>query len=240
MNDLRALVFDVFGTVVDWRGSIIAEGERLNAKKRLAVDWAQFADEWRGRYGPSMARVASGELPWTNLDQLHRMSLDELLPAFGLTSLTEAEIDDLNRVWHRLKPWPDSVEGLTRLRERFTIGTLSNGNVALLVDMAKGAGLPWDVIFSAELVRAYKPAPAVYRSAPELLGLEPRQVMLVAAHPLDLRAAETQGLRTAYVPRPLELGPGAASSPATETGFDVVAPDFIALADQLAPARLAQ
>jgi 2-haloacid dehalogenase len=232
-GDVRALVFDVFGTVVDWRGSIIAEGERLNREKGLAVDWARFADEWRGRYAPSMARVRRGELPWTNLDGLHRLSLDALLPAFGITGLSEPEIEHLNRVWHRLRPWPDSIAGLTRLRERFILGTLSNGNVALLVDMARGAGLPWDVILSAELVRAYKPDAVVYRSAADLLGLRPGQVMLVAAHQNDLHAAQTVGLRAAFVPRPLEFGPDNPPDPTVDPSFDVVATDFLDLASQL-------
>lgn len=232
-GDIRALVFDVFGTVVDWRGSIIAEGEQLNREHGLAVDWARFADEWRGRYGPSMAKVRNGELPWTNLDGLHRMSLDALLPAYGVTGLSEPEIDRLNRVWHRLRPWPDTVAGLTRLRERFILGTLSNGNVALLVNMAKGAGLPWDVVLSAELVRAYKPDPATYRSAVDFLGLHTDQVMLVAAHQNDLRSAQAVGLRAAFVPRPLEFGPDNPPDPTSDPSFDFVAPDFLDLARQL-------
>ena len=231
---VRALVFDVFGTVVDWRGSIIAEGERLNRERNLAVDWARLADAWRGQYRPSMARVARGEVPWANLDALHRRSLDELRPAFGLAGLDEAATDDLNRVWHRLRPWPDSVAGMARLRARHILGTLSNGNVALLVNMAKGAGLPWDVIFSAELVRAYKPDPIVYRSAADLLGLRPEQVMLVAAHQQDLRAAGAVGLRTAFVTRPLEFGPDNPPDLTPDPAFDLVATDFLDLARQLA------
>src|SRR5437588_8586347 len=172
---IRALTFDVFGTVVDWRGSLIAEGERLNRAKGLAVDWAAFADAWRGQYGPSMDRVRRGELPWTGLDALHRMALDRLLVDFGIDGLTEAEKADLNRVWHRLDPWPDSVAGLARLRERFVVATLSNGSVALLVDIAKRAGLTWDCILSAELARAYKPDPLVYRTAAALLDCAPAE-----------------------------------------------------------------
>ncbi len=233
VSAIRALVFDVFGTVVDWRGSIIAEGARLNAAHGLAVDWARFADAWRGQYAPSMALVMRGELPWTNLDALHRRSLDELRPTFGLIGLDEVALTDLNRVWHRLRPWPDSVAGLTRLRERFTLGTLSNGNVALLVDMAKNAGLPWDVILSAELVRAYKPDPRVYRAAHELLGLQPAQVMLVAAHQNDLRAAQAVGLRAAFIPRPHEFGPDNPPNPTPDPTFDIVAADFLELAERL-------
>lgn len=233
MNDIRALVFDIFGTVVDWRSTVIVEGERLNAEKGLTVDWGRFADEWRGTYAPSMARVRDGELPWTNLDALHRMALDDLLPAHGVTGLSETEIDHLNRVWHRLKPWPDSVEGLTRLKTRFTIGTLSNGNVALLTNMAKSAGLPWDVILSAELVRAYKPDAACYRSAADFLGLQVDQVMLVAGHKSDLWAAQKVGLRTAFVSRPLEFGPTYAANAAGGPAFDYEATDFLDLASQL-------
>ena len=179
-----------------------------------------------------MNRVRRGEIPWTNLDALHRASLEELLREFGVEGLTEDERDHLNRVWHRLEPWPDAVEGLTRLKERHVIGPLSNGNVALLVNMAKRAGLPWDLILSSELVRHYKPDPETYLSAPQLLSLRPDQVMMVAAHPDDLRAAQTNGLKTAYVPRPLEFGPGGSADP-PDSSFDLVADDFIELAEKL-------
>jgi len=234
MNALpvSALIFDVFGTVVDWRGSVIREGEELGRKKNLDVDWAAFADEWRGRYAPSMDRVRRGELPWTNLDALHRASLKELLEEFGIEGLTEEEIDHLNKVWHRLDPWPDSVAGLARLKERYVISTFSNGNVALLTDMAKRAGLPWDLILSAELVRHYKPDPETYLMAPNFLDLRPDEVMLVAAHPSDLRAAQTHGLRAGYVPRPLEWGPGGEAEPA-DPSFDLVVDDLVELAEKL-------
>ena len=229
---VRALIFDVFGTVVDWRGSVIREGEELGRKKNLDVDWAAFADEWRGRYAPSMDRVRRGELPWTNLDALHRASLEELLEEFGIEGLSEEEIDHLNKVWHRLDPWPDAVAGLTRLKERYIISTFSNGNVALLTDMAKRAGLPWDLILSAELVRHYKPDPETYLMAPNLLALHPEEVMLVAAHSSDLRAAQSHGLRAAYVLRPLEWGPGGEAEPVDPT-FDLVVDDLIELAEKL-------
>jgi 2-haloacid dehalogenase len=231
-DDLRALIFDVFGTVVDWRSSVIREGEELGRKKNLDVDWAAFADTWRSRYAPSMNRVRRGEIAWTNLDALHRTSLEVLLREFGVEGLTEDERVHLNRVWHRLEPWPDAVEGLTRLKERHVIAPLSNGNVALLVNMAKRAGLPWDLILSSELVRHYKPDPETYLSAPELLSLRPDQVMMVAAHPDDLRAAQKNGLKTAYVPRPLEFGPGRSADP-PDSSFDLVADDFIELAEKL-------
>jgi 2-haloacid dehalogenase len=229
---VKALIFDVFGTVVDWRGSVIREGEELGRKKNLDVDWAAFADEWRGRYAPSMERVRRGELPWTNLDALHRASLDELLEEFRIEGLSEEEIDHLNKVWHRLDPWPDSVAGLARLKERYVISTFSNGNVALLTDMAKRAGLPWDLILSAELVRHYKPDPETYLMAPNLLDLRPDEVMLVAAHPSDLRAAQYHGLRAAYVLRPLEWGPEVKAEPA-DPAFDLVVDDLAELAEKL-------
>lgn len=230
---VQALVFDVFGTVVDWRQSIIREGEKLNREKGLSVDWGQFGDAWRGQYRPSMDRVARGDLPWTNLDGLHRMALDPLLQEFGVTTLSDAEKDHLTKVWHRLNPWPDSVPGLTRLRTRFILGTLSNGNVALLTNMAKHAGLPWDCILSAELAHAYKPDPKVYRMAAELLGLQTNEVMLVAAHQSDLRAAQAVGLQAAFVPRPHEFGPNRKPDPTPDPAFNYVAADFLDLATQL-------
>jgi 2-haloacid dehalogenase len=233
---IKALIFDVFGTVVDWRGSVIREGEELGRKKNLDVDWAAFADEWRSRYAPSMDRVRCGELPWNNLDALHRASLEELLEEFGIEALTEEEREHLNKVWHRLEPWPDSVAGLTRLKERYIIATFSNGNIALLTNMAKGAGLPWDLILSAELVRHYKPDPETYLMAPNFLDMRPEEVMLVAAHPDDLRAAQSHGLRAAYVLRLLEWGPqGEAEEP--DPSFDLVVEDFIELAERLNSGR---
>ena len=232
-DDLRTLIFDVFGTVVDWRSSVIREGEDLGRKKDLDVDWTAFADAWRSRYAPSMNRVRRNEISWTNLDTLHRDSLEELLREFGVEGLIEEEKDHLNEVWHRLDPWPDAVEGLTRLKSRYIIAPLSNGNVALLVNLAKRAGLPWDLILSAELVRHYKPDPETYLMAPELLALRPDQVMMVAAHPDDLRAAQKCGLKTTYVPRPLEFGPGKETDP-PDPSFDLVASDFIELDRKLA------
>ncbi len=228
-SHVRALAFDVFGTVVDWRGSLIRELTALN----LDLDPAGFADAWRGGYGPAMRRVASGDLPWTNIDTLHRLILDELLQRFAVTGLSEPAIDNLNRAWHRLTPWPDAVPGLTRLREHNVLATLSNGNVALLTNMAKNAGLPWDCILSAELVQRYKPDPAVYLMAAGYLGFTPAQVMMVAAHPADLRTAAAAGLATAFVGRPEEHGPGGPVESGEE--FDLHATDFNDLAEQLAP-----
>ena len=233
MSEIKALTFDVFGTVVDYRGTIIREGKLLNQQKGWQVDWGSVADAWRGRYRPFMDRVMRGELPWMKLDALHRLALEEVLQEFHIVNLTEDEKVQLNLVWHRLRPWHDSVEGLTRLRTRFTLATLSNGNVSLLADMAKHSGLPWDCIFSAELVRAYKPDPRTYQMAVELLSLQPREVMMVAAHQYDLRAAQALGLRAAFVPRPLEFGRQRIPDLTADAEFDIVASDLIDLAEQL-------
>lgn len=229
---IKALVFDVFGTVVDWRGSALRELARFGRARQIERDWAAFADDWRGGYAPAMKRVVDGEVPWQTIDVLHRRILDSLLAKYAIAGLGEAEIDHLNRLWHRLDPWPDAVSGLWRLKQRYIIGTLSNGNMALLVDLTRHAALPWDVVFSAELAHSYKPHPSVYRLPVTLLAMEPQEVMLVAAHGNDLTAAASCGLRTAHVSRPLEHGPGRASQ--VETGsFDFRAGDFNHLADQL-------
>jgi 2-haloacid dehalogenase len=230
---LRALVFDVFGTVVDWRSSIVREGRMLSAAKGLQVDWGAFADAWRAGYEPAMDRTRGAGQAWADIDTLHRQILDSLVGRFGLQSLSADELGQLNRVWHRLMPWPDAVGGLNRLRCRFPIGTLSNGNVSLLVDMARNAGLPWDCVLSGELIQKYKPDPAVYLMAARLLGIAPQELMLVAAHTSDLQAARACGLRTAYVHRALEFGPDAPPRPARPAGFDFVAADFLDLAHQL-------
>ena len=230
---VKALAFDVFGTVVDYRTTIVAEGERLGRARGIKIDWAAFADAWRGRYRPSMDRVMRGELPWTNLDALHRSALDELLADFGIRGLSEREKNHLNGVWHRLRPWGDSIPGLLRLKSRFVLATLSNGNVRLLVDMAKDAGLPWDLVFSAELARAYKPDPRAYQMLQELLMLGSNEIMMVAAHQGDLRAAQELSFRTAFVMRPLEYGPQAVPDLTADPSFDVIATDFVDLARQL-------
>src|SRR5687767_13683383 len=231
--DIKALAFDVFGTVVDWRSSVIAEGEQLGKTKGLQIDWAAFADAWRSIYRPYMDLVGNGQLPWTKLDDLHRQMLEATLTKFGIANLTNDEKEHFNRVWHRLTPWPYSVPGLQRLKSRFVVSTLSNGNIALLTNMAKHAGLPWDCILSAENVRHYKPDPAVYLLVSQLFDLQPEQVMMVAAHEHDLQSAQKHGLRTAYVHRPMERGPGKAlTKPPTER-YDIVANDFLDLAAQL-------
>ena len=232
-GDVRALTFDVFGTVVDWRGSIARLGATFGAKYGVSTDWAAFADAWRARYQPSLETVRSGAREWTNLDALHRESLDAIAPEFGLSQLPSSALDDLNLVWHRLDPWPDAVAGLARLRSRFTITTLSNGNVALLVNMAKRVGLGWDCILGAEVVRAYKPLPAAYLGSVRLLGLEPEQCLMVAAHNADLVAAASCGLRTAFVVRPTEHGSDQTSDIVADTSVDVAVSDFHELADVL-------
>jgi 2-haloacid dehalogenase len=230
---IEALTFDVFGTVVDWRTSIAEESRSLGEARGIQADWVGFADAWRGGYTPAMDRVRSGELPWTNIDGLHRMILNGLLDEFGITGLGEEVLEDFNRAWHRLDPWPDAVAGLDRLKTGFVIAPLSNGNVALLTNMAKRAGLRWDCVLSAELSGQYKPDPEVYSRAAQLLGLRTDQVMMVAAHPFDLRAAQAVGMRAAYVSRPLEFGPGIHLEEPAQDEFDIYATDFGDLATQL-------
>ena len=228
-SDVQVLAFDIFGTVVDWHGSIVAEMQALYPQ----VDGDAFARAWRAGYQPAMARVMRGEQGWTLIDALHRQILDDILPRFDLAHLDEAERTHLNRVWHRLAPWPDSVEGLTRLKRRYTITPLSNGNIGLLTNMAKRAGLPWDCVLSAEVFRAYKPDPATYLGVARVFDLAPEQVMLVAAHHDDLAGARACGLRTAYIERPLEFGPAHPKDVSPQPGNDLHAPSLTALAGQL-------
>ena len=232
-NSVKALTFDVFGTVVDWYGSIILEGQLLAANKGYDVDWEKFAVSWRAGYGPAMNKVRNGEMPWTKIDDLHRMILDDLVEEYNLTGMSEAELVHFNEAWHRLSPWPDTVSGLNKLKSKYVITTLSNGNVSLLTHMAKNGGLPWDAVLSAELSGHYKPDPEAYLKAADLLSLKPEQVMMVAAHPGDLRAAARTGLKTAYVIRPLERGPGRPVNRNPDGEFDYTAEDFNDLARQL-------
>lgn len=233
--DVDTLIFDVFGTVVDWRSGVIRDGERLNKAKGMDVDWAAFADAWREEYQPSLARVRQGETPWRNLDALHWESLEQLLERFGVDDLSDEDIEHLNHVWHRLDPWPDTIPGLNRLRTDYLIAPLSNGHIRLLTNMAKRAGIPWDLILSAELSGHYKPDEEAYLTAVDLLDLQPAEVMMVAAHERDLEASREVGLRTAYIHRPLEWGPERADDterPA-QSAYDVVAEDIVDLAEQL-------
>jgi 2-haloacid dehalogenase len=234
MNELpKVLAFDIFGTVVDWHGSIAREVDAM----KLGVGGDEFALAWRAGYKPAMQRVMSGELGWTLIDDLHRMILDDILAKFGVRHLDEAQKKHLNKVWHRLDPWPDAVGGLTRLKSKFTICTLSNGNIGLLADMAKRAGLPWDCILSAEVFRAYKPDPATYLGVARVFDVAPGEVMLVAAHHDDLAGARRCGLRTAYVERPLEFGAGQAKDVSRQPDNELHATDLMALADLLGCAQ---
>lgn len=225
---LKVLAFDVFGTVVDWHGSIVNEVSALG----LNVNAADFARSWRAGYKPAMARVMSGELGWTRIDDLHRMTLDASLKEFGVQLDTETA-DQLNLVWHRLNPWPDVVEGLHKLRQSHTICTLSNGNLSLLADMAKAAELPWDLILSAEVFKAYKPHPDTYLGVAGVFDVQPEQIMLVAAHFDDLQAASECGLQTAYIERPAEFGGDALKDVSAQPFTDYHARDFLHLAEQL-------
>jgi len=230
----KALLFDTFGTVVDWRGSIVEEGRAWGKVKGINLDWAGFADRWRAGYQPAMDKVRKGQLPWTKLDVLHRLILEEILMEFRMMpALSEEEKDHWNRVWHRLKPWPDSVPALRRLKKKLIIAPLSNGNVGLLTNMAKNAGLPWDAILSAELAKHYKPDREAYLTSVDLLGLKPEEVMMCAAHVGDLNAARSFGLRTGFIHRPNEYGPARQADKASPGQFDVVAKDMLDLAAQL-------
>lgn len=229
MNNIKVLAFDIFGTVVDWHGSIMREVDALD----LGIDSNAFALAWRAGYAPAMQRVMSGELGWTKIDDLHRMILDEVLSEFGIDSLDEAQISNLNLAWHRLDPWPDSVQGLTLLKSRYIICTLSNGNIGLLTNMAKRAGLPWDCILSAEVFKAYKPHPDTYLGVADTFSLPAEQVMMVASHQNDLEAARGCGLKTAFIERPLEFGAHQANDVSPVDENDIHATSIIDLNDQL-------
>lgn len=225
---VKAILFDVFGTVVDWRTSLIDDLSTWGETRCPGADWTGLVDTWRGAYAPSMNDVRAGRLPWTNLDALHRRTLERIGPDFGVTGLTDAELDYVNRGWHRLRPWADSVPGLVALHERYILSPLSNGNVALLVNMARAIGLPWDTVLCAEVFGHYKPDPEVYLGACRLLALEPHEVMLCAAHNSDLAAAQRLGLATAFIPRPTEYGLHQARDFGPEGSWDVVAADLTA------------
>jgi len=231
---IKALTFDVFGTVVDWRGSIARDLGEYFARRtpRIERDWAKFADAWRGKYQPAMQRVRSGGRGFVKLDVLHLENLSEVLGEFDIAGLSESEVDHVNRVWHRLDPWPDSVPGMQRLKRRYALASLSNGNVALMVAMAKRAGIPWDAILGAETARAYKPQPEAYLRAAEMLGLPPAQCLMVAAHNADLAAAAKCGFRTAFIRRPNEI-PGKTHDLVADAGIDLDCADFDVLADRL-------
>ncbi len=230
---VKALVFDVFGTVVDWHGSVAREVRGLAKAKGLRLNGARFAKAWRAGYRPAMDRVRSGEAPFRKIDDIHRTILDEVLAKSKVTALAEEEKAHLNLVWHRLRPWPDSVRGLKRLKSKFIIATLSNGNTGLLVNMAKFGGLPWDCVFSSDTFKHFKPDPEMYLGAADMLSLGPQEVMMVAAHKQDLRAAAQCGLKTAFVKRPHEHGRNSNTDLASEPDFTVNAESFLDLADKL-------
>jgi 2-haloacid dehalogenase len=229
----KAIVFDTFGTVVDWRGSLIADLSKYGTRKGIQADWIGLVDAWRAAYHPSMDRVRRGQQSWTLLDDLHRASLDHLVKEFGIRGLEEADLEHINRGWHRLHAWPDSIPGLLRLKSRFIIGPLSNGNVSLLLNMAKFAGIPWDMIFGSDLFRHFKPDPETYLGVARMLNVAPNQVMLAAAHNGDLAAARANGLLTAFFPRPAEYGPHQKRDTKAEHDWDIVATDIEDLATQL-------
>jgi 2-haloacid dehalogenase len=233
-TSIKALLFDVFGTVVDWRTSIIREGEEFGRANGLSgIDWTAFADEWRALYRPALDKVCRGEKPWQPLDDIHRQSLNQLLEKHGIRNISEAAVDYLNRAWHRLDPWPDALSGLIRMKRKYIIAPCSNGNVSLMVNLAKHSALPWDVILGAELARQYKPTPAVYEVSVALLRLDPSECVLVAAHNYDLEAATKLGLKAAFVTRPDEFGPGGGAELTPSQNWDFVTADFNELADQL-------
>ena len=232
-GEIKALVFDVFGTVVDWRTSIAREAEKCLSSKRYALDWLSFADAWRGKYQPAMQKIRNGSRGFVRLDVLHKENLIEVLNDFDIKGLNDLELDNLNKAWHRLDPWPDSVTGLVRLKKKFIIGTMSNGNVALMVNMAKHGDLPWDVILGAEPAQSYKPEPKTYLTGVDWLNLKPSEVLMCAAHNSDLLAAAAQGLRTAFIARPTEYGPNQKEDFKAEHDFDYVSESMIDLADQL-------
>ena len=233
IHGIRAVLFDVFGTVVDWRSSISQEVVSFAKRCDSVVDGEAFADRWRALYQPAMERVRSGSIAFVPLDQLHRENLDQTLMEFSLTNASEAEIANLNLAWHRLDPWPDVVPGLQKLKRGYQIGTLSNGNIDLIKNMARHAGLPWDAILGAEVARAYKPQPQAYLGSAAALGFEPSQCMLVAAHNNDLEAALQVGFKTAFVARPFEHGSDQETDLFAEEEYDIVAQDFMDLAEQL-------
>jgi len=233
VSGVRALTFDVFGTVVDWRSGVAAEARRIGLKAGVSADWEKLADAWRALYIPSMGRVRIGELPWTNFDQLHRMALDQVLHDLDAGGLDAAARDELTLAWERLPPWPDAIPGLTRLAKRYVVSTLSNGNRSQQAALVQYGGLPFQRLLSAEDFRHYKPDPEIYLGAALALGLEPGEVMMVAAHKYDLRAAQSFGLRAAFVERPLEKGQGGAADRLPDPEADVQAADFVNLAEQL-------
>ncbi len=232
LHGIRALVFDVFGTLVDWRSSIARESQAVLGSRGVTIDWHAFADAWRAQYQPAMEEVRTGQIPFSKLDVLHRRNLEVVLKEFGIRDLDEATRAHLNLAWHRLDGWPDVAPGLRRLRERHRLAPCSNGNISLMVDLARRNGWPWDAILGAEIARDYKPKAIVYQSAAAAFDLNPAEVLMVAAHSNDLAAAASAGLRTAHVARPDEKGPGRGER-APSVRVDIAVRDLLHLADQL-------
>ena len=233
LADLKVCIFDVFGTVVDWRGSLIEDLPQMGRKHGLDTDWTSFAVDWRGLYQPQMQRVRKGEIPWTNIDELHKEAFEMLLKKRGLKHPGEKATWEFTRLWHKLRPWPDSVEGIGMMKKKYVVATLSNGNVALLINMAKNGGIPWDHCFSGETFHHYKPDPEAYLGVAKTMYLEPHQVMLVAAHNDDLAAARSFGLKTGFVPRPTEYGPLQKKDFKADVEWDVMGADFGEIASRL-------
>ena len=231
--EIKALLFDVFGTVVDWRGSITQEMQRFGEEHQINQNWHQFALDWRALYQPAMEGVRSGERGYVKLDQLHRENLQQLLVGYGLEALDEGQLDHINRVWHRLQPWADTLPGMYRLKKDYVLASVSNGNVALLVNMAKHSAIPWDMILGSETAQGYKPQEKVYMHSAQMLGLEPAQCLMVAAHNDDLRAARALGFKTAYINRPYEYGEGQVTDLEPEEAWDVVGETMTDIADGL-------
>jgi 2-haloacid dehalogenase len=233
LSEIKALTFDVQGSSTDFWGTIVREGQAINQRKGLDLDWGKFADDWRGLYRPGLDSALSGQRPWQSVDSIYREALDRLLRERGITSFSEAELVNLNHVWQRLQPWPDTIPGLQRLKRRYTLATLSNADMAALVRMAKYSNLPWDVILAAELAQSFKPDPKMYQVATRYLGLKPNEILMVACHKYDLRGAKAQGFRTAFVARPLEFGPNGRVDTQFEPEFDLNVASFVELADKL-------
>lgn len=230
---LRAVLFDVFGTVVDWRSSVTDALSAFGLRYGLEADWAGYTDRWRAGFRTMQKQVADGEISWLSMDEIHRRVLVRLLEELDVPGLNDEDIEHLNSAWHRLRPWPDSPAGIARLKREYIVAPLSNGNLSMLVDVSKHAELPWDCVLSTAMFSSYKPDPRVYRGAAELLGFAPREIMLTAAHAYDCDGARAAGLQTAYVYRPDEFGPGRGEDPGDTSRFDVVVSDFLELAEQL-------
>ena len=235
IKNVKAILFDVFGTVVDWRGSITRMGEDIAKIKGIKnIDWPAFANAWRAGYKPGMAKVQSGEQPWTSIDTIHRTRLDHILVDFGIAEFfTEEEKSKLNKFWHYLDPWPDSIPGLIKLKQFYLIGPLSNGSLTLLSSMAKRANIPWDFIFSSDIFKAYKPDSQVYLGAINFLGLQPEEVMMAAAHNEDLEAARFHGMATAYVNRPYEYGPAQKKDLHASQDWDIITDSIIGISTEM-------